>query len=311
VQSIRKVSFLCVAGAVRRSGAGIRRCQCRPAAGAGHCAGKGALQPVAQLSAQVPRADPRSRRCRQPAPPLRARHSSDLAAGAGRRGPLHYLPPGPEGSQSCRREHSSLSASTPSFRTRWMDSDASSVMAARDRPPRLPRRTTASARRRTDSAHALHRIRLRPVPPECADRNAAAQPGQNHAYALRLRSLPRHHAPRRLEDEATDHPPSLAHIADKTTREWIFSWLKDPQAYAASTTMPNYKLSDADASDISAYLVSSSTPQAGDTARRRQARGRCRSRRGTEPLRRIVLRLLPRGSECGGQPGGRRSGSRN
>jgi len=65
--------------------------------------------------------------------------------------------------------------------------------------------------------------------------------------------------------EATDYPPSLAHIADKTTREWIFSWLKDPPAYAASATMPNYKLSDADASDISAYLVSSSIPQARDT----------------------------------------------
>ena len=61
--------------------------------------------------------------------------------------------------------------------------------------------------------------------------------------------------------EATDHPPSLVHIADKTTREWIFSWLKDPQAYAASTTMPNYKLSDADASDIAAYLVNTSTSQ--------------------------------------------------
>ena len=66
--------------------------------------------------------------------------------------------------------------------------------------------------------------------------------------------------------DATDHPPSLAHIADKSTREWIFSWLKDPQAYAASTTMPNYKLNDADAIDISAYLVSSSKPQAGDSA---------------------------------------------
>jgi len=65
---------------------------------------------------------------------------------------------------------------------------------------------------------------------------------------------------------ATDHPPSLVHIADKTTREWVYSWLKDPQAYAASTTMPNYKLSDGDASDISAYLVSTSTPHAGDTA---------------------------------------------
>jgi cytochrome c1 len=65
---------------------------------------------------------------------------------------------------------------------------------------------------------------------------------------------------------ATDHPPSLVHIADKTTREWVYSWLKDPQAYAASTTMPNYKLSDGDASDISAYLLSTSTPRAGDTA---------------------------------------------
>ena len=64
----------------------------------------------------------------------------------------------------------------------------------------------------------------------------------------------------------TDHPPSLVHIADKTTREWIYSWLKDPQAYAASTTMPNYKLSDVDAKDISAYLMSSSTPHEGDTA---------------------------------------------
>jgi len=30
--------------------------------------------------------------------------------------------------------------------------------------------------------------------------------------------------------------------------------------------MPNYKLSDVDASDISAYLVSTSTTHAGDTA---------------------------------------------
>src|SRR5208337_2119983 len=66
--------------------------------------------------------------------------------------------------------------------------------------------------------------------------------------------------------EATDHPPPLVHIADKTTREWIYSWLKDPQAYAASTTMPDYKLSDADAGDISAYLVNSSTPRDGDLA---------------------------------------------
>ncbi len=65
---------------------------------------------------------------------------------------------------------------------------------------------------------------------------------------------------------ATDDPPSLMHVADKTTRAWIYSWLKDPQAYASTATMPNYKLSNSDASDISAFLVSSSTPRVGDTA---------------------------------------------
>ncbi len=59
---------------------------------------------------------------------------------------------------------------------------------------------------------------------------------------------------------ATDDPPSLTHIADKTSREWVFAWLKDPQAYSTTATMPNFKLSDDDARDISAFLISSSTP---------------------------------------------------
>jgi len=64
----------------------------------------------------------------------------------------------------------------------------------------------------------------------------------------------------------TDDPPSLEHIADKTSREWIYAWLKDPQAYAASATMPNFKLNDDDARDISAFLIANSTPIAGDNA---------------------------------------------
>jgi mono/diheme cytochrome c family protein len=66
--------------------------------------------------------------------------------------------------------------------------------------------------------------------------------------------------------KATDDPPALSHIADKTTREWIYAWLKDPQAYASTSTMPNFKLSDDDARDISAFMIANSTPQAGDTA---------------------------------------------
>ena len=60
----------------------------------------------------------------------------------------------------------------------------------------------------------------------------------------------------------TDDPPELTHIADKTSREWIFAWVKNPQAYAASATMPNFGFSDDDARDISAFLIAQSTPSA-------------------------------------------------
>ena len=58
----------------------------------------------------------------------------------------------------------------------------------------------------------------------------------------------------------TDDPPSLAHIADKTSREWIAAWLKNPQAYAGSATMPNFQFKDEETRDISAFLIAQSTP---------------------------------------------------
>jgi mono/diheme cytochrome c family protein len=58
----------------------------------------------------------------------------------------------------------------------------------------------------------------------------------------------------------TDDPPSLEHIAEKTSREWIAAWLKNPQAYAGSATMPNFQLPDEDIRDISAFLMAQSTP---------------------------------------------------
>lgn len=56
----------------------------------------------------------------------------------------------------------------------------------------------------------------------------------------------------------TDEPPPLTRIAEKTSREWIYAWLKDPQSYSATATMPNFLLSDGDARDISAFLIADS-----------------------------------------------------
>jgi len=58
---------------------------------------------------------------------------------------------------------------------------------------------------------------------------------------------------------STNEPPPLTHVAEKTTREWIYAWLKNPQAYSVAATMPDFKLGDTDARDISAFLIDQST----------------------------------------------------
>jgi mono/diheme cytochrome c family protein len=50
--------------------------------------------------------------------------------------------------------------------------------------------------------------------------------------------------------------PPLIKLGSKTTPEWLYNWLKEPRHYAASTRMPNMRLSDQEALDITAYLIS-------------------------------------------------------
>jgi len=108
------------------------------------------------------------------------------------------------------------------------------------------------------SCGQCHRGALAGTPRLNEGRHMLARYGCVHCHTIKL--------PDGSTMKATDDPPSLSHIADKTTREWIYAWLKDPQAYAVSATMPNFKLSDADGRDISAFLIANSTPVPGDTA---------------------------------------------
>jgi mono/diheme cytochrome c family protein len=106
------------------------------------------------------------------------------------------------------------------------------------------------------SCGQCHRGPLPGTPQLNLGRNLLAREGCVHCHTVKL--------PDGGTMKPTDDPPSLAHIADKTTREWIYAWLKDPQAYAVTSTMPNFKLSDDDARDISAFLIANSTPVSGD-----------------------------------------------
>jgi mono/diheme cytochrome c family protein len=87
-------------------------------------------------------------------------------------------------------------------------------------------------------------------------RQLLAQSGCLHCHAIRVRGTTL---------QPTDDPPPLIHVADKTTREWVYAWIKNPQAYASTAKMPDFKLSDGEARDISAFLIADSTPLAGDT----------------------------------------------
>jgi len=99
---------------------------------------------------------------------------------------------------------------------------------------------------------------------QCHERAITGTPQLNSGRAMLARyGCVRCHkvtSPEGFTMTATDDPPSLEHIAAKTTREWIFAWIRNPQAYAVTATMPNFQLSDEDARDISAFLVSQSTP---------------------------------------------------
>jgi mono/diheme cytochrome c family protein len=53
-----------------------------------------------------------------------------------------------------------------------------------------------------------------------------------------------------------DFGPALDRVGDKVTAEWLFDWVRNPKKYFPETNMPNLRLSDAEAADIVAYLMS-------------------------------------------------------
>jgi mono/diheme cytochrome c family protein len=112
--------------------------------------------------------------------------------------------------------------------------------------PMLPARYLES------SCGQCHTNNLTETPKLSSGRAFLSRYGCVHCHSIPL--------PDRTRLMPSDNPPSLVHIADKTTREWIFAWLKNPQAYSGTATMPNFQLIDNDARDISAFLIAQSTP---------------------------------------------------
>jgi len=63
-------------------------------------------------------------------------------------------------------------------------------------------------------------------------------------------------APRTLSgSDARDFAPNLSNIGYKTNERWLFAWVKNPSSMWTQTRMPNLRLSDQEAADITAYLL--------------------------------------------------------
>jgi len=59
-----------------------------------------------------------------------------------------------------------------------------------------------------------------------------------------------------LQSLRRDHGPNLIGLGSKTSKEWIYNWLKAPERYFPETKMPNLRLSNQEAADIAEFLWS-------------------------------------------------------
>ncbi len=50
------------------------------------------------------------------------------------------------------------------------------------------------------------------------------------------------------------HGPNLIGLGSKTSKQWLFNWLKDPTRYHPKTSMPDMRLTDQEAADIAEFL---------------------------------------------------------
>ena len=90
---------------------------------------------------------------------------------------------------------------------------------------------------------------------------SAGDPKRGEEIAASVGCLGCHQVTPPEEDQPTTrtllrrlHGPNLSGIGNKTSSEWIYSWLKDPPQYHPETRMPNLRLSDGEAADVAAYL---------------------------------------------------------
>ena len=66
--------------------------------------------------------------------------------------------------------------------------------------------------------------------------------------------------------EGNNFGPDLEGVGSKVSAQWIYDWVKNPKHFNPTSRMPIMRLSDAEAADVTAYLVASKKPGFTDRA---------------------------------------------
>ena len=95
---------------------------------------------------------------------------------------------------------------------------------------------------------------------ECHENQSALAYAPEFTHAKRLMLESGCHGCHEIQGY-TDVPkigPELGRVGFKTTADWVFRWIKNPKDYNPHTRMPNFKLTDEQASAVTAYLLDAS-----------------------------------------------------
>jgi len=66
----------------------------------------------------------------------------------------------------------------------------------------------------------------------------------------------------RTSDVPYDVAPDLSKIGSKVNRDWLYAWIKNPKQYNPNTPMPRLRLTNREALDITAYLMTNKEEEA-------------------------------------------------
>jgi cytochrome c551/c552 len=103
--------------------------------------------------------------------------------------------------------------------------------------------------------------RMAEQPRELAKPPAGAGDAENGQAMFEVRGCLGCHSLERAGQAAADHGPELSKLGSKVNARWLYDWLREPRNHFPTTIMPDLRLTEQEAWDITAYLMQGRDPE--------------------------------------------------